>query len=126
MNIVKMKGRRYARFILVCTTPIKRLLIRGWIVGRRGVRFFKYPILLVLGTRRDDGHVDVLIIRFLTKGIGPFGPWTVLVLFLDTLFERLSSLNGGFYPNTISKIQSLIQAWVRSGSALGRRRRDSG
>jgi hypothetical protein len=77
-------------------------------------------------TRRDDRHVDVFVARFLTKGIGRFRPWTVLVLFLDALFERLGSLNGGFYPNTISKIQSLIQAWVRSGSALRRRRRNRG
>jgi hypothetical protein len=37
MNIVKIKGGRYAHFVLICTIPIKWLLLRGQIVGRRGV-----------------------------------------------------------------------------------------
>jgi hypothetical protein len=126
MNIVKVKGGRYARFVLICTSPIKRLLLGGRIVGRGRVRFFENPVLLVFSARRDDGHVHVLVIGFLAKGIGPFRPWTVRVLFLDALFERFSNLNSGFYPNAVSKVQSLIQARVRSGSALRRRRRGCG
>jgi hypothetical protein len=102
MNIVQVRGREYVHFVFAA--PIKWLLFRGQIVGGRQGRFFKDPFLLVLRPGGDNRHVNIFILDFITKGIGPFGPWTILVLFGNVLFEHLSSLNGGCYPNAVSKV----------------------